>query len=1636
MINYIQNIGDFFASNYFDEEFSKKVFEKSGYTIDEIKKLNQKITPLKERYFKFKGLFLEGRLRVKDKVKETHLFHTSLLKSLGYDGERNDYGNLFHISESEAIPVRHIFYDKSNQVQLMIMEMQALIKEDDSEPEGLFEQSYNVHEDSIENPPQKYHRSQWDQVFTVPEGIKISPIIINKAISELFLLEQHNRPKYILLLAGNTIFLLEQEKWFRGSYLQFDLEALFDTKSASPNSNDYALFYLLTSKEVLAPDGSSVLLDQLDEDSHKSAYEVTKDLKQGIIHAVEALANEALWYLKRPDNHIKQFDETDDTFEQEIKDDCLRIVYRLLFVFYAESRDDLDVLPNNDTIYKDGYSLEMLRDLEQVQLNSESSRNGYFIDESLRLLFGMIQGGYREGATGGGNKSFTVRHIDSPFFDNSYMKHLHKVKFRNIVWQNIISKLSLSKGQKNRTRGRISYANLGINQLGSVYESLLAYRGFYAEQDYIEVHKKNKPEEGTFLVPRSRRDDFEESEILKDGDSGKDRILVKGTFVYRLNGRDRQKSASYYTPEVLTKSTVKYTLKPIIERLEKKEITSLELLNFKLLEPAMGAAAFQNEMINQLASAYVEYRQKELKEAGDKKWRIEPDKYQFELQKVKAFIATNNTYGVDINPTAVELGKLSLWLNVIHRDMETPFFANRLSVGNAVIGSWLKVYGVSDLIQEYETVTNDKGKKTRKIVKKEWWSQSPRMLRFTPNTSEKKMKHGRKTNEVYHFLLPDKNMVPSANIKMMKEEYPSEVKYVSDWKKEWIKPLSHIEIAIVKALGDEIDTLVQEQYTFQIRLKNRTFSKDAIYGYSKKGAQEATTYSSFYDKSRLNDQRNLHTTPYFKLKTIMDYWCALWFWDIRNADKLPSRMQYWEDIASIMQFDLTNIIEDAKNIEEEQYLESITQYSMDLETDTKNTSIPEDNQPYEDTESNYTDREDLPHNIRLTIVKELAKTYVFFHPHLEFIEVFWERGGFDLIAGNPPWLKLGFESKEVISEIYPEVIIKNVSAPDVKKIVATFLSDNRMREVYHIEQLGLECSSAFLNAHQNFPLLVGQQTNLYKCIIENGFNLLHQDGYMGLIHPEGIFDDPNGKIIRKETYPRLQYHFQYINELQLFSEVHHLVQFSTNVYSGKKEDIHFLSISNLFHPTTIDGCFVHDGSGFAGGIKVKNEHTEKFEWNVKPHKDRLVSINQEVLKTLALTFETSNDWETSKLVSIHTSSILSILKKFSEFKSVIKDFESKISVCWDETNDVNAGIIKRNTTYPDYDSYELIYSGPHFHVANPLYKTPNSICLLNSDFSVIDPNEVSDEYLPRTNYTPAIELEEFRNGISGFEADSINKNVHTRKWIDYYKIGFRKMLPLSGERTLAGAILLPKTSHTNGVISVIFKDTDNLVELASLSSSIVFDFFLKTIGASNLTDSRLANFPLGVDNKYRSYLFSRVLLLNCLNKYYAPLWAELWNDEFKNDSWSKDDERLKPFCQLSQQWEWDTPLRNLYERRLALVEIDVITAMALGLTLDELILIYTIQFPVLQQNEDDTWYDTKGNIVFTCSKGLVGIGVDRDVWEKIRQLPIGETFEHTITKSELYNGKKVVYHAPFTKCNRVEDYKTAWKHFEQVFKGK
>ena len=1639
---FIQNVGDYFPSGYFSEDFINKVQNCAGRSADEMKALCTPYVQIRGEYEEYKNFIINGRARVEDKIKHTHDWHTTLLKKLGYD-TNNAYQEAYVVKEggndspTEIIPVRHIIRS-GDQVSMLIMEMQNLITINDNEPDGLFKQQY---EDDRTSGQQHYYGSQWKQVIPAKyldrEKYHFSPAIINKAITQIFLMPEERRPHYVLMLAGNTVFLFDQEKWARGSYLQFSLDDLYFQGQIKNYRLHYALFHLLCCKETLAADGQTVLMDTLIEESYKNAYEVTKDLKEGVIFAVETLANEALYYMRNVVNkpfgkynkETGTYDETDDSFEAEVKDDCLTIIYRLLFLFYAESREELEILPVGDEVYKLGYSLESLRDLEMMRLNSQASRDGYFFDDSIRHLFGLLANGHHAAESNIGNKSFRVRPIDSPLFNNKNLHHLGDVRIRNIKWQEIIKALSLSK--KKNYCGRISYANLGVNQLGSVYESLLAFRGFYAEEDYIEVHKANEPQDGTFLVPYSRMGDFDISEVLTNPETGAPQILPKGTFVYRLNGRDRQKSASYYTPEVLTRSTVKYTLKSIIDDVRDNKRKATELLELKILEPAMGAAAFQNEVINQLAEAYLLHQQRQQREAGLNNWRISPDQYRNELQKVKAYIATHNVYGVDLNPTAVELGKLSLWLNVIHKDMETPFFANRICVGNAVIGAWLKVYSKN----EFYGISERYG---AKLKPNKWWEKAPHKVKFFAN------RVNRSVNDVYHFLLPDANMLGVRSIKEQKKEHPAEENRMAAILKDWTAPIASYDFQILQRLSAKIDILLKDYFTDQISIEKYTNNRREIWDGIDHSNQESLfkeeeQAESYARKQTLFDTRYGHDNAYRKLKLAMDYWCSLWFWEYKDADSLPTRQEYWADIEALLDVDdekldnrtrkaleRTGMVSDDTEVEynriseDESQIVAKTQEEM-LTAAHGKTNLFSDDDP-----------------LRLKIVCRLAERYRFFHPMLEFIEVFWLRDGFDIICGNPPWVNIEFDEQGIISEKYPEVAIRKITAADTKRTKSLFFENDFLKSLYYNELTSTVCTAIFTNAYANYPLLFGQRSNLYKYVLENGFSNLSSKGYMGLLHPEGIYDDPNGQPLRKVIYKRLNYHFQYVNELQLFAEVDHHTKYGENIYGPEKNNISFYSIHNIFVPQTIDNCFVHDGHGSCGGLKLESK------WNTEAHKDRIVHFTEKELSVLSNTFEAGNNQNSAKLVSIHSVSIIDVLKCLSSFPKTINDYNKYVTQGLNEVFEVEKGIIKKYTSSVNIDNYEMVYSGPNIFVSNPLYKTPKPICRVNLDYDTIDLNGINDKYLPLTNYIPICNRNEFKSYIS-------DNNLSNVSWIDRYKLGFRKMIALTTEHSLIGAIIPPKCSHIGGIISICFENNALLVESCGITSSIILDFYIKTIGSSNLYENRMYSFPLGISDQYKPALFSRTLLLNCLTTAYADLWQEMWDGAYKNETWSLRDKRLKPFSELHETWSWDIPLRNYFERRQALVEIDVISAMALGLSLQDLEMIYTIQFPVLQQNENDTWYDAEGKIVFTCSKGLTGVGLDRKRngktgmlgWEDIRGEQIDAntyrgtmpTHTHTIdpAKSELYGGQQQTFVAPYTRCDRIADYRTAWAHFEKIF---
>ena len=152
-------------------------------------------------------------------------------------------------------------------------------------------------------------------------------------------------------------------------------------------------------------------------------------------------------------------------------------MYRLLFLFYIEARPELGYAPVNAEAYRKGYSLEHLRDLELVRLTGDESLNGYYIHESVRTLFRLIRDGFDGGdpnvLAGSFHNTFQIRALDSALFREGATPLLDIVKLRNDVLQRVIRLMSLTRPAKgrNRRRGRISYAQLGINQLGAVYEA-------------------------------------------------------------------------------------------------------------------------------------------------------------------------------------------------------------------------------------------------------------------------------------------------------------------------------------------------------------------------------------------------------------------------------------------------------------------------------------------------------------------------------------------------------------------------------------------------------------------------------------------------------------------------------------------------------------------------------------------------------------------------------------------------------------------------------------------------------------------------------------------------------------------------------------------------------------------------------------------------------------------------------------------------------------------------------------------------------------------------------------------------------------------------------------------------------------
>ena len=503
------------------------------------------------------------------------------------------------------------------------------------------------------------------------------------------------------------------------------------------------------------------------------------------------------------------------------------------------------------------------------------------------------------------------------------------------------------------------------------------------------------------------------------------------------------------------------------------------------------------------------------------------------------------------------------------------------------------------------------------------------------------------------------------------------------------------------------------------------------------------------------------------------------------------------------------------------------------------------------------------------------------------------------MLGNPPWIKVEWEERGVLGERNPAFALRKRPAAELsKQRAAAFERHEGLREAWIADAEEAEATQAFLNSGQNYPLLKGQQTNLFKCFLPQGWMIGSDRGIAGFLHPEGVYDDPKGGGFRATLYPRLRSHFQFRNEKRLFAEVHHHTTFSVNVYGRPLPSPRFAHIANLYAPATVAACLDHDGSGPVPGIK-----DERGGWNTPGHADRIIRVDQEALEGFSiLSSETGARWLEGRLPAVHANELLSVLRRFSAHSPRLSDFSNKVSFPrhWEESNAQRDGTILRKTRFPE-TATDSVLSGPHFFVGNPLYKTPRRTCTLNSHYDVLDLTHLPADYLPRTNYSRACDAAEYARRTPRVSWLEPGQEI-ARKTTDYYRVVNRRMVLSDRERTLVTSLIPKHVAVIHTVIATAFRRETDCLDFLALTWSAIVDFFIKATGTSEMNQSWLSKLPVLGDScplPLRLALRLRALALSCLTTHYADLWRELCAAEVAELGAASGDRHIDAFRRLS-----------------------------------------------------------------------------------------------------------------------------------------
>ncbi|MCJ7430179.1 N-6 DNA methylase [Candidatus Bathyarchaeota archaeon] len=399
-------------------------------------------------------------------------------------------------------------------------------------------------------------------------------------------------------------------------YVEFDIENIFRERSFT----DFRAMYRMAhaSRFVLQKDGNCIL-EQFYKESRAAGVTVGKNLRLNVKKAIEALGNGFL----TPDISKKMI--ADEEFCRAYYSELLHVVYRLLFLLFAEQRA---MLPTRDSLYAEEYSVTRLREISETKRGKDDHLDLW---EGLKVTFQMLKNGCPELKVFGHNGSL---------FDDAQIPVLSGLTCKNEDLIEAVRQLTMI--EEERVLKRINYLDLGVEEIGSIYESLLDF------------------------VPRV----FDRAQEVQ-GEQ-----VAANTFFLDPRGMNRKTTGSYYTPLHLIDELIRTALKPVVEeKLAGAKNKEEAILSIKVCDPACGSGAFliaaNNYLARELAKLYTSQTEP-------------PDR---EIKKATRTILQHCIYGVDLNPMAVELAKVSLWINSCVEDMPLNFLDHHIKCGNSLVGA-------------------------------------------------------------------------------------------------------------------------------------------------------------------------------------------------------------------------------------------------------------------------------------------------------------------------------------------------------------------------------------------------------------------------------------------------------------------------------------------------------------------------------------------------------------------------------------------------------------------------------------------------------------------------------------------------------------------------------------------------------------------------------------------------------------------------------------------------------------------------------------------------------------------------------------------------------------------------------------